>query len=619
MDHIVLQGKNIAVLKALNNAIVTTRLYPPESPQVANAVEIGYKGLKLFLREQGSLSFSLEGGLPSLCGQPLKKEILDSFPNLVIFRQLRLLGLSQFVVEPEMDRLALAQIIAVFNIPIEKAKKAGGGFALVNELGLASYFPEKSDVAVEKEPANVSAPAANKPRKLVVKVRPELIACLCGMEKKLLLQEEVKMLLAKNDTAIDLLAAGVGHILQDIQRKGVITGSPLFPIMLRGAEVLCNDGNREQITFGLAHLLIENLRGLALCVLLSQEYPEGLGSMLYNALVKLLSMEKLSTIFVLFREQISKARQTDGDKSDKVEFLGKAMYQLMHTDKGKQFLSAEKARTMIHEGEAARKKRRLEAGLQAVFHGNLNTLKSDELLQYLPEVINDKLQSGNDKDAETLTTRIAAYLGEESNNTAMESVINIGEKLFADGRLDLVDIILGPLMEAIRKTSNELPLEKAVLLLHRVMQDSWQTFENNRGDAILAHLYMIRCGQVETSPALIKIIGKIQDKGIKRATLTDLLAKCLQSPMDEPVGYRIALQGPIATRFLVESMINAEKMEDRVKIIDLLTTNSGFLKPILLEKLPEPMPWHGKRNLLKLLGETGQVTDADKCFSVFKT
>jgi CRP-like cAMP-binding protein len=618
MDQIVLQGKNIAVLKALNNAIVTTRLYPPESPQVANAVEIGYKGLKLFLREQGSLRFSLEGGSPHLCGQPLKKEILDSFPNLVIFRQLRLLGLSQLVIGPEMDRLALAEIISVFNMPIEKAKKAGGGLALVNELGLASYFPEQSDIAKEKEPVKVSAPAVANPRKLVVKVRPELIACLCGMDKKLLLQEELKMILAKNDTAIDLLAAAVGHILQDIQRKGVMTGSPLFPTMLRGAEAVCNDDNRQSVTFGLAHLLVENLRGLALCVLLSQEFPEGLGSMLYDALLRLLSMEKLSAIFVLFREQIAKARQTDGDKSDKVEFLGKAMYRLMHTDKGKQLLSAEKARTMIHEGEAARKKRRLEAGLQAVFHGNLNPLKSDELLQYLPEVIIDKLESGNEKDAETLTTRIAAYLGEEANNTAMESVITIGERLFADGRFDLVDIILGPIMEAIRKASNESLLEKAVSFLHKVMQDSWHTAENNRGDAILAHLYMIRCGQVETSPALIRIIGKIQDKGIKRATLAELLAKCLQSPMDEAVGYRIALQGPIAVRFLVESMINADKMEDRVKIIDLLTTNSGFVKPILLEKLPEPMPWHGKRNLLKLLGETGQEMDAENVFPFLK-
>jgi hypothetical protein len=42
-----------------------------------------------------------------------------------------------------------------------------------------------------------------------------------------------------------------------------------------------------------------------------------------------------------------------------------------------------------------------------------------------------------------------------------------------------------------------------------------------------------------------------------------------------------------------------------LKIIDLLTYGEQFLPSILAEKLPEPMPWYGKRNILKLLGDTG--------------
>jgi len=87
------QGKRVDALKLLNNAIVTSRLYPSEAPQVANAVERSYTGLKLFIREQGPLVFSFKDDAACIDGQPLDQETLDLFPNLVVFRQLRMLGL----------------------------------------------------------------------------------------------------------------------------------------------------------------------------------------------------------------------------------------------------------------------------------------------------------------------------------------------------------------------------------------------------------------------------------------------------------------------------------------------------------------------------------------------
>jgi CRP-like cAMP-binding protein len=58
-------------------------------------------------------------------------------------------------------------------------------------------------------------------------------------------------------------------------------------------------------------------------------------------------------------------------------------------------------------------------------------------------------------------------------------------------------------------------------------------------------------------------------------------------------------------------LINTEDMDDRLRIIDLLTDYSSFLGPIILERLPEHMPWYGKRNLLKLLAEAGREEDAE--------
>ncbi len=613
------QGKCVDALKLLNNAIVTSRLYPSEAPQVANAVERGYTGLKLLLREHGSLVFSFKDDTPCIDGQPLDQETLDLFPNLVVFRQLRMLGLAQLLLGADMDRFAFGQILYVFNTPIEKVRKSDGGMAFITGLGLASYFSDEEEAPREK--AVNPEPGESRSRKLV-KVRPELLACLCGKDERPNIQTELHERLANTDSAIDLLAAGVGHILQDIFKNGRIVASPLLPAMLRGTEAAIDDKVLHQVGLGLARILVENLREGTLCVLLCQEFPEGFGEKFYDNLVGFLTAEKLKVIFVLFREHLAKARLVVGDETPRVEFFDNALLRLMNTDKGKQFLSTEKARTLILEGESARKKRRLEAGVHGLMQGNLNPLKSEELLQYLPDAITEKLQEKADKDAETLLQGISAHLrheGERVSETVLLSIVAIGEKLIAEGRIGLTDIFLEPFIAIFRRGAfEESILEKITIFLHQLMQASWNLNDNRRGDAILTLIYMIRSGQISRLATLKGIVGKIQDRGIQRAKLPTLLAECLASPLDEALGFRLALQGPVAVRFLVEALINTEDTDDRLKIIDLLTTNSSFLTSIIHERLLEHMPWYGKRNLLKLLGESGKEEDAESVLPYLK-
>lgn len=611
IGRILQHEKSVEALKLLNNAIVTSRIYPPDAPQVANAVERGYKGLKLFLRERGPLLFSLQNDSPCLSGKPLEQETLDSFPNLVVFRQLRMLGLSQLLLGAEMDRFAFGQILHVFNAPIEKAKKAGGGMAFITSLGLASYFPDEQERPLEEQGG--SEPVKSRSHKLV-KVRPELLACLCGVAQSPTIQVDLRKRLAATDSAVELLAAGVGHILQDILKKGEIVASPLFPTMLKGAEAKIEEKEHGQVLHGLSRLLVESLREPVLCVLLSQDYPEGFGGKFYDGLLGFLTHENLTAIFVLFREQLARARLAAGDKSPQVEFLGKAMLRLMTSGKGKHYLGQEKAKALIHEGEAARKKQRIDTGIQGLLKGNLNMLKNDELVLYLPEAIAEMLRAKAESGAETLIREISSYLREKGKtvgDTLLSAILSIGNNLVADGRLAFIDIFLKQLMEIAREAAiEEALLTKVVAFLHQVMQASWNLGDNRRGDDILSFFYMIRSGQIGRSRVLQEAIAKIQDRGIQRAKLPALLAECLASPLDEALGYRLVLQGPVAVRFLVESLINTEDTADRIKIIDLLTSNNSFTTSIIQERLSEHMPWYGKRNLLKLLGEAGREEDA---------
>ncbi len=613
MNKIELKSKSIEALKLFNNTIVTSRIYPPEAPQVTAAVDRGYKGLKLYLRSYGDLNYSLDGGAPSLCGQILEQEVLDLFPNLVVYRQLRLLGLSHLVLSSEMDRFAFAQLLTVFNASIDKIKTEGGGAEYITSLGLASFFPEENSAAGEKI-SSKKTENETQSRKLMI-VRPEIVACLFGKDKRPVIEAELQKKMGHPESAIDILSACVAHSLQDIQKKKMIVASHSFPLMLKKAEQLIDHDNWTEVASGLAKVLVENLKEPALCVLAVQEYPESFGSIVYDRLVFSLTTEQLSGIMIIFREQLAKARKIGGASSVQVQCLGKALLVLMNSKKGKQFLGSEKAKNIIHEGEKERKKRRLEAGIQGFLKGNDSLLKSEELVDYLPEAFR-RMQITENKDSSLLLNGMVGYLKkgpeEQVKKSLLKSLVTIGEDLLGNSQWSYIDLILEPLLKEMRKDSFEEDLmEKSITLLQQVMQKSWQDGQNHRGDSILSLFHHIRSGQIHMSAATKAKAAKIQDRGIRRSSLPQLLADCLASPKDETLSCRLILQGPVVLRFLVESLINTDNAADRLKIIDLLTYSPNFLPSVVHERLQEHMPWYAKRNLIKLLGETGKEEDAE--------
>jgi len=175
MTQIELQESGIKALRAFNSAIATSRLYPSTAPQVTNAVEYGYKGLHLFLKQHGKLEFSLRNRMPFLENFPVTEETLASFPNLIVYRQMEILGVTRLVINSSMDMFAFGQILSVFNAKADKIKKDGGGIELITGLGLISYFPESDPVDVSAG-SDTSGEVPSTEKRL--KVESEILACL---------------------------------------------------------------------------------------------------------------------------------------------------------------------------------------------------------------------------------------------------------------------------------------------------------------------------------------------------------------------------------------------------------------------------------------------------------
>ena len=229
-----LQENGVVALRAFNNALVTARLYPPTAPQVTNAVDIGYKKIREFLRSFGALEILLEKEIPFLCGLPVDEEILSSFSNLVVYRQMSLLGVSRLVLAPSMDRFAFSQILSVFNAGRDKIRQAGGGIEYITSLGLASYFPEP--LKVEEERPDES-PVQSKEKK-VLKVDAELLSVLLGNEKHPAAAKRLAKSFSDTERGVEILVAAIGHILKGLKEKKEAGRTGLFPRLLQDVQNL---------------------------------------------------------------------------------------------------------------------------------------------------------------------------------------------------------------------------------------------------------------------------------------------------------------------------------------------------------------------------------------------
>ncbi len=609
----------LETLKSFNSAIVTIRLYPAMTPQVTNAVERGYKAVKLYLRHYDEFGISLQDKKPTLCGVPMSEQELQSISNLVVFRQLELLGCNILVLMSGIDRHIFNQILFMFTARVEKIKQEGGGLEFAASLQLANYFPEEYQFA--ERPEDEAAQENPVEALQVPELSEEFLSVLFGedqIETSGPAGDDLKAMLADPDKAVEVLAAAVAQVLLFVQNQKNLVASPAFPTMLATTEALMPEKDRQPVALATAALLIEGLREPALTVLLAQRYPEGFGAVFFEALVNLLDTEMFGRIIAILQEQVSTLGLSEDRNAPLPQLLNETLTKLLHTGKGRHFLALERAKSIMEAGERERQAKRVKAGLQALLHGNLNGMQNDELVMGLPAALQRLLAGGKNREASALLVILNDQLrdGDPGMQTRIiRSLAVIGENLIAEGRWELLAGIVGSMLAWFRSSdTGDFIFEKVANVLQGYMTQAWKQGDTASGDRILETFYQIRTGKLKKSPPVRALVGRVQDKGIDRPTLPRLLQECLDNPTNSLLSRRLIMLGGSVTHFLIDSLLASDRARDRIKIIDILTYAGQVLPPILVQRLPEPMPWYCKRNLIKLLAETGWEQHVDNVF-----
>ncbi len=614
------QHDALEVLKSLNSAVTTTKLYPPSFPQVANAVENAFVHTTNYLQKYGSLNFSIVHGEPNLCGSPVKEKTLGKMHGEAIYQQLKLLKLDHVVIENDIHESLFHQLLIFFTTSPQLVNKEGGGRSFVVNLGLNDIFPQDFiiDLPDEREDqfANVLSSLIKENRVQIENIQ-ELASEIDG--ETISGQKQVSSLFKlkeDHDKMIDLIVASVANLLKGITRSGAIIFPQSFRQVFRNIDRVIGEQERGEYADFLVDAFRSHFDDFSLHVLLLQNYPAGFGHELFERLVIALK-NNFEDIVKLVRDGEAIVAKESGKNADTYKYIVSGKERLFETPIGKQFLVREKAKNILEEGERERQAKRIQAGISAILKGDVNALRNKEVIAQIPATVESLISKGKDGAAATIIENITSELlkgDQEIHDGLSESLSHIGESLITTDKWDWLDKLSAPLMAWVKRAEKgDEVFENIIEILQKLQKHYWKIEKDEKADKILQLYFAIRTGKLPKNDEIVAIVGRVQDLSIEKAPLVRLLAQSVDEE-NELVDRRLIMQGPRVARFLLNTLFESVTTKERLKILELLRFMGPILPPLLLEKLAEPMPWHGKRNLIKLLAETGSRKEANQVF-----
>jgi hypothetical protein len=446
-------------------------------------------------------------------------------------------------------------------------------------------------------------------------IKGEWIAYLFGKHDDHTTGREILDFFRDPDQAAQTITVGIARALQEIRKKEMVDLSPAFEQVLENADELLNHVQKVDVASKTAGLLLRGLKGPVLGFLFSQSFTGVFGETLFTSLMARVSNDDFRGVIDFLHEREKTYVEKFGHDSSQFHLVGNILSRVLNTTRGRQFQALEKTRTIMESGEKERRSKRIQAGLNAILQGNTTILQNDEIVFHLPLTVERLLANGKDAAAALLIENVAKELlrGDKKVQSALsQSLGRIGEILLNARKWDWLDKLTGPLLVWVKEVDcADSVYEKIITVLQHIMLHGWRVGNNRKPDQILNVLFKIRSGTIQKSAPVRALTGKVQDQFIDRTLLPLFLSQCLADPADETLGQRLSMQGPVAARFLITTLLSSDNAGERIKILDLLANMGPLLAPVLIEQLPEPMPWFGKRNLLKLLAETGNEEHVD--------
>ncbi|MFH2124753.1 MAG: cyclic nucleotide-binding domain-containing protein [Pseudomonadota bacterium] len=605
------QQHALEVLKCINKAITNLRLYPEHSVQVSNTVEKAYSELKIFLRLYGTLNFGFDKGVPTLDGVIFERKGREQLDDLSLVDFLDKAGLPGMHLAQGLDRKRFKQILSFFTTHQEQMQKSGGVAEFVKSAGLGAVFLEDSDSDVVREQIVTHSFSEYLQQIMAKGVREGQLRSLLRQGDERQQNEEIRHAVTGAEKGVDLFVAALCFALQDLQQTGVYAVSPDFNQLLENMSTSLTEEEIRQVAAGIASKLTVNLDMVSMVLLFCQSFTMPFGESLFTALIAAIDKELFRALVEFLREEGERLGesldQTDAESS---LLVNETCQRLMLTGKGRQLHAIEN----MGMTEKQRQSKRLQAGLIALTRGNLDGLRSKEILLHLPLTFERLIINKKENVAAAIIQTLVGGIkleDEELRLRSGQSLGLIGEKLVALNYWGWLEKLTPTLLFWLRRAGE---VDDACTLIVKVLQEilthAQKTGNEDLVDKILPLFYAIRSGALGKTTEMRNLVGQIQDKAVDRSVLQAYLDQSFVKPIQAMCCQKIAMHGPLGIQFLLDALLTNNSRPERIRLLKVLAGVGAELSSLLLARLQEPMPWYGKRNLIRLLAATGNEEDA---------
>lgn len=601
------QQHAVEVIKYLNKAVTNIRLYPEQSVQVVNAVESAYAELKAFLRSYRVLDFKLHKGVPTLDGVIFDRKSREQLDALLLVDFLDKSGLHCMALAQGIDRKRLKQILSVFTATPEQIQKSGGVAVFVEKKGLSPIFLDGND-GKESERHDVRYSFSGYLAQLLSHgVRQEDVSALLQSGAEVLIRP---FALDNSERSVKLVAAAICQVLQILQGDGVFQISSDYFRFLENVQRFIKEKNGPELAAKVSLLLTANLTYESLGLLVCQGAGNSFGELLYAQLVEGMNKELFRQLMDFLRDERSGGEEAlTSEEALSMQLLQDTCRRLMETAKGRQLHAQE----LMGMTEKQRQGKRLQAGLNALARGSLEGLNNKEIVQHLPATFERLIHNQKEQVAAAILQTLVSGLKLQQEELRLRSgycLAMLGEKMAQLGSWDWLEKLIPTFLLWLRKSEEaDETCEILIRVLQQILTHAFTKGNEDVVDRILPFFYAIRIGAMGKNAEFMEQVAQVQDKAVDYQVLQVYLDRCFVKPIEEMHCQKIVMHGPVGVRFLLNALLANTKRPERIRLLKILSGAGPVLSGLLRERLREPMPWYGKRNLLRLLGVTGSEED----------
>ncbi|AGF79669.1 cyclic nucleotide-binding protein,PilZ domain-containing protein [Desulfocapsa sulfexigens DSM 10523] len=279
----------------------------------------------------------------------------------------------------------------------------------------------------------------------------------------------------------------------------------------------------------------------------------------------------------------------------------------MDIDIKKQREAQENARKLLAKEEQQRAERRLLKLVLDLENGNSEVLLNDEFMGKLPELISVYSATGNRDRVKKLFEQLGDCACSENPNVRERAVMALSlcmGGLNREEHRDLIDVITGILLRWLR--AETLFLSVCGIVCKQLQENGIRMFEEGlwkECGVLLEIFYQIQSGVNEKSNAIRSIVGRSQEAMATDYVLEELTIVCLRGRGERrQYAEQILVHlGRKAAIHLLETLLNCQEKEDRLRLVGLIPATGYAAVPVLKEYLQKKLPWYGIRNIILMI------------------